>query len=191
MFVKSLIVTSTAIIVPAAPGLAADQSAITAEVRIADPRGGTHIGNNEYRIEYKDSVLHSVNYALEVDADQNVHAGQLGAEVSARVGPALPIVFKSVVPTLYTEVGSSLKTGHNFEFWGVGAGAGTNLYGPVSISVGYRHRESFTHHQMNEERLNGGLAVALDNRYSLGAQYYRTRGTRNSDAVGLSVTRKF
>lgn len=188
MFKNSLV--GAACLLIASPAFAASGPSITAEVKMADPRGGTRQDSNEYRIEFSDSVLNSLNYGVEIAAKQNTNAGTLGTEVSAKAGPVLGTVF-GISPTVYGEVGSSLKTGQNYEFWGTGVKASYPVYGPVSLVVGFRHRESFTHHFKNEERLQGGISLAASDKYSLGAQYYRTRGTTNSDAIGVSVARKF
>lgn len=184
---KNLLIGATCISVSQAA--MASTPSVTAEVTVSDPRGGSHTDATEYRIEYNDSVS-IFNYGLEVEARQNAGAGTLGTEISAKVGPALP-GFLGVTPIAYGEIGTALKTGRNYEFWGLGVEGHKKLYGPVSIVVGYRHRESFTNHYKNQERLSGGLMLNASDNYALTAQYYRTRGTLNSDGVGVAVTRKF
>lgn len=184
---KNLIIGATCITV--SPAAVAATPSVTAEVTFSDPRGGSRTDAAEYRIEYNDSVS-VFNYGLEVEARQNSGAGTLGTEISAKVGPSLPS-FLGVTSVAYGEIGTALKTGRNYEFWGLGVDAYKKLYGPVSVVVGYRHRESFANRYKNQERLSGGLTVDMSDNYAVAAQYYRTRGTLNSDGVGVAVTRKF
>lgn len=172
-----------AISVPAYAG------SVTGEIRFADPRGRTS-DSTEYKVEYNDSIANLANYGVELQTKQNENAGTPTSRISAKLGPRLPeiIGFK---PAVYVEFGHALNTGNNFNFWGVGAKVSHSIYGPVSVSAGYRHREGFSSGNMRENRLNAGINVELAKNWSTGVQYYRTRGSRDSDAVGISVTRNF
>lgn len=165
----------------------AQASTVTVEARFADPRGHRHTDSEEYRVQY-DSKYKGINYGLEASTTQRT--GSLGTELSVKAGPALPTLF-GISPSVYAEVGQALRSQNDFSFWSVGTGLKANVYGPVTVSVGYRHRESFTLHRVNTERLNGGVSIAVDNSNSVGVQYYRTRGTANTDAIGVSVVHKF
>ena len=115
----------------------------------------------------------------------------MDAKFSVKAGVSAPEYF-GVHTLAYGEVGEVFKAGNAGEFWGAGVKASRDLYGPVSLNVGYRHRQGLKDNDhLNEERLNAGLGLAVTDSTSLGATYYRTRGTTNSDTVGLSVTRKF
>lgn len=77
-------------------------------------------------------------------------------------------------------------------FWGAGVKATRQLFGPVSVSVGYRHRESFAQNDaIKEDRVNAGVTLDVGNGNSVGAQYYRTTGTSESAVVGLQLKHKF
>lgn len=159
------------------------------EVRIGgvanDQRNST-----EYKVEYADTYKGLVYYAAELQTKQAENAGSLGSKVSLKLGPTLPVV-AGIKPTAYAEVGKNLKQGNNFEFWGAGIKASRALYGPVSLSAGYRHREGFEAGDIKEDRLNAGLSYAVNDSTAVGATYYRTTGTTRDDAIGLSITKKF
>ena len=77
-------------------------------------------------------------------------------------------------------------------FWGAGAKAERKLFGPVSINVGYRHRQGFKDlAKLNEDRVNAGLTVDVCKNTTLGANFYLTQGTTNSNTVGLAIARSF
>lgn len=183
---KTLLTASAALAV-STPAFAGPT--LMGEVRIGDVRENRG-DSTEYKVEFSDSVLNALNYGLELQTKQAENAGDVKSRVSFKAGPALQD-FYGIHPAVYGEIGTALGRADNYKFWGAGANASYALVGPVSVSVGYRHREGISHESFNEDRLNGGFSVAVTDNYALGAQYYRTRGTTNSDAVGLSVTRKF
>ena len=188
---------TAAIATPALAGTA------TGEVRLGDLRSGK-AGTTEYRAEAWQSV-YGANVGAEVQVRQANGQGRLNALISGKAGLNGPEV-AGVRTAAYVELGEALSqkvsttvagrttvTGGNKTFWGAAATAERNLYGPVSAVVGYRHREGFTAGaaRMNEERLHGGLNVAINDATAIGATYYRNRGTLNSDEVGIGLTRKF
>jgi hypothetical protein len=203
---KTLLTASAALAV-STPAFAGPT--LMGEVRIGDVRENRG-DSTEYKVEFSDSVLNALNYGLELQTKQAENAGDIKSLVSFKAGPVLQD-FYGIHPAVYGEIGTALgrtdnyrlfwgypapyggigTASDNYKFWGAGAKASYALVGPVSVSVGYRHREGISHESFNEDRLNGGFSVAVTDNYVLGAQYYRTRGTTNSDAVGLSVTRKF
>ncbi len=183
---KTLLTALTAIAV-STPAFASPT--LSGEVRFGDPREN-RADSTEYKVEFSDSMLDALNYGFELQTKQGENAGDVRSRVSFKAGPALK-EFYGIRPTVYGEIGTALGRGNNYEFWGAGVKASYTLVGPVSVSVGYRHREGISYRGFNEERLNGGFSIRATDNYSLGAQYYRTRGTSNGDAVGLSVTRKF
>lgn len=204
---KTLLTASAALAV-STPAFAGPT--LMGEVRIGDVRENRG-DSTEYKVEFSDSVLNALNYGLELQTKQAENVGDVKSRVSFKAGPALQD-FYGIHPAVYGEIGIALgradnytlfrsyptpyyvgigSVSDNYKFWGAGAKASYALVGPVSVSVGYRHREGISHESFNEDRLNGGFSVAVTDNYALGAQYYRTRGTTNSDAVGLSVTRKF
>ena len=174
--------------VAATPAMA---GSVTAEVRFADVRGGRAPDSTEYRIEYAAPLNSFLNYGAELQTKQAANEGALGSKISAKIGPRLPDVlgFKTEA---YGEIGENLNQGANFVFWGGGVKAKRSLYGPVSVSAGYRHRESFERTaRLTENRLDAGLALDIGAGNSVGAKYYRTTGTTRSDAIGLNVTHSF
>ena len=143
-----------------------------------------------YRAEYWNSIG-AINVGAELQTKQGENAGALGSKVSLKAGPALPSV-AGLHLAAYGEVGKNLAAGKNFEFWGAAVKASKDLIGPLSLTAGYRHRQGFEGaNGLNEERLHAGLGYAVTDKLAVGATYYRTRGTNDSDAVGVGVTHKF
>ena len=196
---KLIAIAALATAAIATPALA---GTITGEVRLGDVRGGK-ADSTEYRVEAWDSV-HGVNIGAELQAKQGNNSGALKGLLSAKAGLAGPEYF-GVHSLAYVELGEALSqkvsttvagrtttTGGNHEFWGLGLKLKRDLIGPVALTAGYRHREGFAAaDKMNEERLHAGLAYNVNDKTALGATYYRTRGTTDSDAVGIAITRKF
>lgn len=188
---KKSILTLTAVALATVATPAAARS-LTAEVRFgnvnsADTRAVPD--STEYKVEYWDSIG-SINVGAELQTKQGENAGALGSKVSLKAGPSLPTV-AGVHLVAYGELGKNLTAANNYEFWGVAIKARKNLIGPLSATVGYRHREGFDVVDLNEERLNAGLGYAVDEKLALGVNYYRTRGTKDSNVIGVSVTRSF
>lgn len=171
------------------PAFASDT--LTGEIRLGDARGGTRADSTEIKAEYWTAV-HGVVLGSELQAKQAQNAGAVDAKFSVKAGLAAPEFF-GVHTLAYGELGETFKAGPaSGEFWGAGVKASRTLYGPVSLTAGYRHREGLKDNDhLNEERLHACLGLAVTDKTALGATYYRTRGTADSDTVGLSVTRKF
>lgn len=178
-------IAMSAIAVPASAGT------IQGEVRFGDVRGGNAPDSTEYKVEYWAPLNAMVNYGAELQVKQKDATGVVDSKVSAKLGPKLPDVL-GFHTAAYGEFGRQLKQGHNGEFWGAGVKIGRAIYGPVSAAVGYRHREGFKGGiGLNEERLNGGLAVNVGAGNAVSVQYYRTSGTTRSDQIGVGVTHTF
>lgn len=187
---KKLIAIAT--LATAAVATPAFADTLTAEVRFGDVRSAdtrTIPNTTEYRVEYW-STLGMLNVGAELQSLQGENAGATGSLVSLKAGPALPTV-AGIQVVAYGEAGKHIATANNFEFWGAAIGARKDIIGPLSIDVGYRHREGFNAGNINEDRLHAGLGLALTDNTSVGATYYRTRGSLDSDAVGVGITRKF
>lgn len=183
------ILAALASVAIATPAMA---ESLTAEVRFGDVRSADtrNIPNStEYKVEYWNGIG-ALNVGAELQTKQGENAGALGSKVSLKAGPALPTV-AGVQLAAYGELGKNLSAGNNFEFWGAAVKARRGLVGPLSVNAGYRHRQGFDAGQINEERLHAGLGYDVTNKLALGATYYRTRGSVDSDAIGVSVTRKF
>lgn len=163
---------------------------LTGEVRFADVNGTND--STEIKAEYWDTLVGNFVAGAEIQAKQAAHAGAVDATFSGKIGYNLPAVL-GVSTVAYGEFGEAFKAGPGAgEFWGAGVKASREVYGPVSLNVGYRHRQGLKANDgLNEERLNAGLGYALSDRTSVGATYYRTRGTTDSDAIGVSVSQKF
>lgn len=175
------------------PALAADT--LTGEVRLSDARGGARADSTEIRAEYWTAVK-GVALGAELQSKQADNAGPLKGILSAKAGLNGPEI-AGVHSLAYVELGEAFNqkvgaAGGNHEFWGAAVKFKRDLIGPVALTAGYRHREGFdAADRMNEERLHAGLALNVNDKTALGATYYRTRGTTDSDTVGLGVTRKF
>jgi hypothetical protein len=181
--------TLTALAAASLISTAANAGTVTGEVRLGGVAKG-QASSTEYDVQYWDTFSGLVTYGAELQTKQADNAGALGSKVSLKLGPALPEVAGAHV-TAYGEVGQNLKLHNNYEFWGLGVKASRDLYGPVSVNVGYRHREDFKNRNFNENRLNAGLGLALNDSTTLGATYYRTTGTVRDDQIGLSVSKSF
>lgn len=152
------------------------------ETKFADPVGGRK-DFTEYKVEYNDTYG-PVNYGVELATTQSDHAGSVRSAISGKLGTSLkaPLGF-TISPNV--ELGQALRSGDNFTFWGAEVKASRAVFGPVSANVGYRHREDFGNDKFNEERLSAGVEVALTEKHAVGSTYYRTRGTSDSDAIGV------
>ena len=181
--------TLTALAAASLISTAANAGTVTGEVRFGGVANG-QANSTEYDVQYWDTFSGLVTYGAELQTKQADNAGALDSKVSLKLGPALPKV-AGVHVTAYGEVGQNLKLNNNYEFWGAGVKASRDLYGPVSVNVGYRHREDFENRAMNENRLNAGLGLALNDSTKLGATYYRTTGTVRDDQIGLSISKSF
>lgn len=185
---KKTILTLTAVtLAGATPAVAGN---ITAEVRLADVRSGQAPDSTEYRVEYFAPANSLINYGAELQVKQGNNEGAVDSKVSVKVGPAMPDVF-GIHTVAYAELGKQLSTGNNGEFWGAAVKATRPIVGPVSANIGYRHREGFEGLALNENRLSGGVSIAVNDANSLGVTYYRTTGTIRSDAIGLGLNHKF
>ena len=172
----------------------ASAGTIAGEVRLGDTRGGK-ADSTEYNVEAWDSIR-GVKVGAELQAIQGNGSGPINALLSAKAGLEGPSI-AGVKSLAFVELGEAFNqkvgaAGGNHEFWGAGVNLKRDFIGPVTLTAGYRHREGFDGaDKMNEERLHAGLALSVNDKTALGATYYRTRGTTDSDTVGLSVTRKF
>jgi hypothetical protein len=179
-------VAAAAILVAATASVA---GTLTGEVRIGDIDGNP--GSTEYRVDYGDTYHNVVMYGGEITVKQNQNEGGLSSKIVGRVGPVLPVVL-GFKPKVYGEFGESVSQGNNTEFWGTYAGVSHPVYGPVSVNVGYRHREGLRQDvSFNENRLSTGLTYNLGKSNTLGVEYYRTSGTTTSDVIGISASHSF
>lgn len=163
---------------------------LTAEVRGGDIRNNA-VDSTEYRVQWDAPLVSRFNYGFELQTRQKEDAGNLSSKVSVKLGYDLPEVagFKTLA---YGELGRSLSEGNNYEFWGAGFKTKRQIYGPVSVNLGYRHRQGFENGDgVNEERVNGGLSYAIDGNDSVGVTYYRTSGTTRNDQIGIGLTHSF
>lgn len=170
---------------------AASAGTLQGEVRLGDVRGGRAPDSTEYRVQWDAPIARGFQYGVELQVKQGNNEGPIGSKVSAKLGYALPTVL-GFDALAYGEVGKNLKERDNFEFWGAGAKVKRQVYGPVSINAGYRHREAFTGtRRLTENRLNAGLGYALSDNNTVGVSYYRTTGTTRTDQIGLGLTHTF
>lgn len=186
---KTILALSAIAMSAATPAVA---GTLTGEVRFGDVRSTDtrSIPNStEYKVEYW-NTLGALNVGAELQTKQGENAGALGSKVSLKAGPTLPSV-AGLDLAAYGEVGKNLHAGDNYEFWGAAVKASKGLIGPVSLNAGYRHRQGFDDGNINEERLHAGLKYDVSTKLALSTTYYRTRGSVDSDAVGIGVTQKF
>lgn len=185
--VKYTLIALTAATLLSSPAMAS--STIMAEYRLADVREGAP-DSSEFKVEFYAPLNSVVKYGAELQVKQKDNQGNITSKVSAKAGPNLPDLL-GFSTFAYGEVGKNMAQGDNFEFWGAGVKTSRTLVGPVSVSIGYRHREGFNTVDMVENRINAGLGLAINDSNSLGIQYYRTTGSTRSDALGFGITHKF
>jgi len=166
---------------------------LTGEARFGDVRGGKNTDSTELKVEYWDSIVGKIVAGAELQAKQYENAGSLSSAFSFKGGYVLP-KFLNVETTAYSELGESFKLHNNQDFWGLGVKGSYPVFGPLSLTSGYRHRQGFDSSvgsKMNEERLNAGVSYGIMPGTSLGTNFYRTSGSTNSDTVGVSISHKF
>lgn len=186
---KLIAIAALASAAVAAPAYA---GTVSGEVRFGDVRGGAHTDSTEIKVEYWDNLVAGFVAGAELQAKQASHQGAVDAKFSGKLGYNLPEVL-GVKTVAYGELGESFVAGPRAgEFWGAGVKASRNVYGPIGVTAGYRHRQGFkSNDALNEERLNAGLTYAVTDTLGVGATYYRTRGTTNSDTIGLLLSKSF
>lgn len=188
MLKNTLMAVSAATLFISSPAFA---DSITAEVRFSDVRGGNKPDSTEYKVEYSSKLNSFLNYGAELQVKQGNNEGALGSKVTGKLGPRLPTIL-GFHSEAYGEVGQNLKQGDNFMFWGAGAKTKHQLYGPLSVSLGYRHREAFEGtSRLTENRLDGGFGLDIGSGNTVGVKYYRTTGTARTDAIGVSMNHSF
>lgn len=188
MLKNSLMALSATALFISSPAFA---DSITAEVRFSDIRGGNKPDAIEYKVDYAAKLTSFLNYGAELTVKQGNGEGAVTSKAAARVGPRLPDIL-GFHSEAYGEVGENLKQGANFVFWGAGAKTKYQLYGPLSVSAGYRHREAFEGtSRLTENRLDGGLGLDVGSGNTMAVKYYRTTGTSRSDAIGVSMNHSF
>ena len=178
--------SAVAVLLLASPVAHAGPS-VTGEYKMIDNATGNDA--DEYKLEYNDT-LSIVNFGGEIAAKQTEHQGGVGSKLSLKAGPALPEVL-GFKPAVYVEAGRSLAKDDDYNFYGAGAKVSHVIYGPVSGNVGYRYRKAVNADDLVENRYNVGLSAKVADQLSIGTNYYVTRGTSESEAVGFSLTRNF
>lgn len=161
---------------------------VSGEYRMIDNATGSNA--DEFKLEYADTLARLVNFGGEISTKQTEHQGSVGSKLSAKVGPALPSIL-GFKPAVYVEAGRSLSEGNDYNFYGVGGKISRTVYGPVDANVGYRYRKAVDADDLVENRVNVGLSAKVADELTVGTNYYVTRGTSESEAVGLSLTRNF
>jgi len=186
---KNLVTFTALALLMASPAFA---GSVTGEVRFSDPRTGSAgtADANEYRLEYRDTLGDVANYGLELATKQPEDAGNVTSKIVGKLGPALPEI-AGFRPAVYGEFGQALGEDDNYNFWGLGTNVSRSVYGPVSASVGYRYRVGFDQERMEEHRYDVGLRAKITDNWGVGTNYYWTRGSADSEAVGVSVIRSF
>jgi len=187
----------------AALALPAAAGTFTGEVRLGDVRNRV-TDSTEYRLNYAASPTTVYNNAVELGGElivrQLAQHGAVSSKLTGRVGPVLAS-YRGFAPSVYVEFGESMTNKHTDAIWGAGAAVAHQVhdkftvagreFGPVSASLGYRHREGFSTERVKEDRVNLGVKVAVAAHDSVGVNAYRTTGTINSEVVGFSYSHQF
>lgn len=177
----------TALVLAAAIPTIASAGTVSAEYL-----NGSDPDTSAYKFQANGS-MGKINLGAEVQAKQAAHNGALTNTFSVKAGPQLPDIagFQTVANV---ELGKSEATGKDFEFWGASVGASRKVFGPVTASVGYRHREGFTTANLKEDRFEAGLSMALNKKNDLGVTYYHYNDKNVSSSnkvLGIGLTHKF
>jgi len=197
---KLIVIAALAMAAVTTPAMA---DTITGEVKFNDVRSGRPDATS-YKLEYMADVTTNVVAGAEVQVSQPEDGGSAKTRVSVKAGYVLPEVL-GIHTVAYGEIGEAFAdkvttrvgnrnvvTGGNYTLWGAGVKASRHVYGPVSVVAGYRHREGFENASgVKTDRLNAGLSYAFRENTSVTANYYRTRGTANIDAIGIAIAQKF
>ena len=110
--------------------------------------------------------------------------------ISGKLGYALPTV-AGFSPVVVVEAGVRTGAG-NAEFWGVGGEVQRPLTQNLRAVVGYRYRDGFNQQFATRHRAHAGVDYDINKSFAVGATYYNYRQDgQNTDAVAVSVTRKF
>ena len=185
---NTLLIAAVLALATAAPAFA---GTLQGEVRFGDVTNSTRTGSTEYKADYSADLNSTLNYGIEMTTKQKEDQGAVDSRIAARVGAATPTLL-GFNTQAYGELGAAFKQKADATFWGAGVKASRQLFGPVSLGIGYRHRESFAQNDgIKEDRVNAGVTVDVGNGNSVGAQYYRTTGTAESAVVGLQLNHKF
>jgi hypothetical protein len=176
---------------------------ITGELRFNDVRSDRP-DDTSYRFEYMTNLTTNVVAGAEFQFGQQEDGGKANSRFSVQAGYVLPEFF-GVRTVAYGEVGEAFAdkvatrvgtrtvvTGGDYEFWSAGVKASRQVHGPFSVVAGYRHREGFENAAgVDTDRFNAGLSYALRESTSVTANYYRTRGTADVEAIGVAISQKF
>ena len=162
---------------------------LTGEVVFGDTRSN-RLDSTEYRVNLTNK-FDFLNVGAELQTKQNLRSTNIDSTLSLNVGVD-GLEFLGVSTALYGEVGEFASRQNNETFYGLGVNASRQVYGSLSANVGYRLREGFDSQRfVDEDRLNVGASYQFLTNTGVGVNYYRTRGTTNSETVGLSLVRKF
>jgi len=141
--------------------------------------------------------LGPVSLGAEVQTVQPKHRGSVTDLFAVNTGTKLPSV-AGFATTGAVEFGKSESVGNNFNFYGLKVGASRPLSGRVSAQVGYRYREGYNGHKLEENRLNAGLSYAVTKATSVGVNYYRydekyvpVHVRHDYNVLGIGVTQRF
>lgn len=176
---------------------------VTGELRFNDVRSGRS-DDTSYRLAYTTNLTTNVVAGAEFQFGQQEDGGKANSRLSVQAGYVLPEFF-GIRTVAYGEVGEAFADkvatrvgtrtvviGGDYEFWSAGVKASRQVHGPISVVAGYRHREGFENAAgVDTDRLNAGLSYALRESTALTANYYRTRGTADVEAIGIAISQKF
>ena len=185
-----LFATATAFAVPAMA------DTVTAEVGAGNVAPGAASSVN-YLVSFDAKFNSMVNWGATLETNQASAAHSVSSDVSAHVGPRLPVVW-GFQPAIYGELGESIATKSDTQFWGVGGSLSRQVWGPVSVDVNVRHREDFTQlRAVDENRFGGGANYLLNANNTVGVEYEHTSGNTVEygrapiDAVNLVFQHQF
>lgn len=165
---------------------------VTSEVRFGNPVKGSDY--REYRLDAVAAapVFSNLNVGTELAVNQPARQGDVSAKLTGRLEAPLTEVY-GFRPVVYGEYGNNFARNNNYDFWGIGGRVSHKIAGPVSATVGVRHRQGFSPRDLSETRYNVGLRYAVDGATSVGVDYYRVNNSRvaDVDVVGVSLSRSF
>jgi opacity protein-like surface antigen len=146
------------------------------------------VDSTEYDLAVSHDLVGGLTAGVELQDRQA--QGTVTGIAAANLGLGFSVIGVSVKP--YGEVGRESVESAATNFWGAGVNASYPIVGPLSVEAGYRHRAAFNDTTlMKEDRVSGGLALALTKKDALALSYQHYTGTLVQDVVGVSLRHSF
>jgi hypothetical protein len=148
---------------------------------------------NQYKVEVNetvDAVVTKVKLTGEIETEQAYRNGLVQSLFN--VGAGVPVSYAGYTITPFLQIGDKLITNTtDTVFYGVGAKASRQVFGPVSAEVAYRYRGELSGKPIAERRYMIAAKYELTSKNVFGVQFYEYSGTIIDHRYGVSYTHKF